>query len=174
MWDLWWTEWHWDKFVSEYFDFPLPVSFHQRSIFIFVLFLPERQTDKSLATFQKAVLFRKSGSIGWSTFIVFFRRLTALYCQEKLRTRLETANTNCVGDGGGVAKVECCQFVQSVRGSSWFESFSLLTPHGHLTVPRLTVSITVVTPCTTITNFAFYLHSVSVRCVTDSDLPKQL
>jgi len=22
MWDLWWTKWHWDKFLSEYFVFP--------------------------------------------------------------------------------------------------------------------------------------------------------
>jgi hypothetical protein len=32
MWDLWWTKWHWDRFISEYFSFPLPISFHQCSI----------------------------------------------------------------------------------------------------------------------------------------------
>jgi hypothetical protein len=32
MWDLWWTNWHWDRFFSEYFGFPLSVSFHQCSI----------------------------------------------------------------------------------------------------------------------------------------------
>jgi hypothetical protein len=32
MWDLWWTKWHWDRFVPEYFGFPLSVSFHRYSI----------------------------------------------------------------------------------------------------------------------------------------------
>jgi hypothetical protein len=25
MWDLWWAKWHWDRFFSEYFGFPLSV-----------------------------------------------------------------------------------------------------------------------------------------------------
>jgi hypothetical protein len=25
MWDLWWTKWHWDRFLSEYFGFPLSI-----------------------------------------------------------------------------------------------------------------------------------------------------
>jgi hypothetical protein len=32
MWDLWWTKWHWDRFLSEYFGFPLSISFHRFSI----------------------------------------------------------------------------------------------------------------------------------------------
>jgi hypothetical protein len=32
MWDLWWTKWHWDRFLSENFGFPLPNSFHRCSI----------------------------------------------------------------------------------------------------------------------------------------------
>jgi hypothetical protein len=28
-WDLWWTKWHWDRFFSEFFDFPLSISFHR-------------------------------------------------------------------------------------------------------------------------------------------------
>jgi hypothetical protein len=31
---LWWPKWQWDRFSSEYFGFPLSVSFHQRSILI--------------------------------------------------------------------------------------------------------------------------------------------
>ena len=27
MWDLWWTKWHWDRFLPEYFGFPLSISF---------------------------------------------------------------------------------------------------------------------------------------------------
>ena len=34
MWDLWWTEFHWDRFVSKYSGLPLSVSFHQSSILI--------------------------------------------------------------------------------------------------------------------------------------------
>jgi hypothetical protein len=28
-WDLWWTKWHWDRFLSEFFGFPLSISFHR-------------------------------------------------------------------------------------------------------------------------------------------------
>jgi hypothetical protein len=34
MWDLLWTEWHWDRFVFKNLFFPLSVSFHQCLIFI--------------------------------------------------------------------------------------------------------------------------------------------
>jgi hypothetical protein len=27
--DLWWTKWHWDRFFSESFGFPLSISFHR-------------------------------------------------------------------------------------------------------------------------------------------------
>jgi hypothetical protein len=29
--DLWWTEWHWDRFLSEFFGFPLSASLHRGS-----------------------------------------------------------------------------------------------------------------------------------------------
>jgi flagellar basal body-associated protein FliL len=29
---LWWTEWYWDSFFSEYFGFSLSISFHRCSI----------------------------------------------------------------------------------------------------------------------------------------------
>jgi hypothetical protein len=32
MWDLWWTEWHCDMFMSEFIGFSLSVSFHHCSI----------------------------------------------------------------------------------------------------------------------------------------------
>jgi hypothetical protein len=32
MWDLWWKKWQWDRFLSEYFGFPMSVSFHWCSI----------------------------------------------------------------------------------------------------------------------------------------------
>jgi hypothetical protein len=32
MWHLWWTKWHWDRFYSEFFSFPLSVSFHCGSL----------------------------------------------------------------------------------------------------------------------------------------------
>jgi hypothetical protein len=49
MWDLWWTKWHWDRFCSQYFAFPLSVSFHQCSILIFIhtLLLLARQVGKA-------------------------------------------------------------------------------------------------------------------------------
>jgi hypothetical protein len=35
MWYLWWTEWHWDRFCSEFFGFTLSVSFHCGSLLIY-------------------------------------------------------------------------------------------------------------------------------------------
>jgi len=32
VWHLWWTRWHCDRFLSQYFSFPLSVPFHQCSI----------------------------------------------------------------------------------------------------------------------------------------------
>ena len=32
IWDLWWAKWHWDRFFSEYFGFPLSLLFHRCSI----------------------------------------------------------------------------------------------------------------------------------------------
>jgi hypothetical protein len=32
--NFWWTEWHWDKFLSQYFGLSLSLSFHQCSIII--------------------------------------------------------------------------------------------------------------------------------------------
>jgi hypothetical protein len=29
MWDLWWTKWCWDRLLSEFFSFTLPILFHR-------------------------------------------------------------------------------------------------------------------------------------------------
>jgi hypothetical protein len=34
VWDLWWTEWHWDRFLSEIFGFPLSVWYQYISIVV--------------------------------------------------------------------------------------------------------------------------------------------
>jgi hypothetical protein len=46
---LWWTEWHWDRYCSQCFGFPLLLSFHQRCIPICIstLFLREGQTTEA-------------------------------------------------------------------------------------------------------------------------------
>jgi hypothetical protein len=37
MWDLWRAAWPWDRFLSEFFGFPLSASFHLSSILMFLL-----------------------------------------------------------------------------------------------------------------------------------------
>jgi hypothetical protein len=32
MWDLWWTKWHWNRFLPEDFGFTLTIPFHRCSI----------------------------------------------------------------------------------------------------------------------------------------------
>lgn len=62
MWDFLWIKWHWNRFSSEYFSFVCQYYYinapHSSSSKNW-----SRQKDKgrSLGTFQKAVLFRKSG-----------------------------------------------------------------------------------------------------------------
>jgi hypothetical protein len=34
--DFWWTMWYWEKFVTNYFGFPLSVSFHPSLILIYL------------------------------------------------------------------------------------------------------------------------------------------
>jgi hypothetical protein len=37
MWDLWWTKWHWERFFSEFFCFPLSIPFHRRSPYSYII-----------------------------------------------------------------------------------------------------------------------------------------
>jgi hypothetical protein len=36
MWDLWWTKWHWDRLLSEFFGFTQSISFHRGSPFTYI------------------------------------------------------------------------------------------------------------------------------------------
>jgi hypothetical protein len=67
MWGSYWTKWHWGRVFSEYFAFPLSVSFHKCSIFIFIYMslFPDGQTGEAWEPSKKTMLFRKSRSNGW-------------------------------------------------------------------------------------------------------------
>jgi hypothetical protein len=56
--DLWWEKWHWDRFLSKCFDFPLSLLFHQCPLFIFVLiqFFLKGQVGKAWEPPDKAYL----------------------------------------------------------------------------------------------------------------------
>jgi hypothetical protein len=62
MWDLRWTKWQSDRFLTQYFGFPLSVILHQCStlIFIYILRLIEGQ---NLETFQTATIFANKESL---------------------------------------------------------------------------------------------------------------
>jgi hypothetical protein len=78
---MWWTEWHWDGFFSKYFSFPLLVWFYQCSILIliFVLALPEGQTDEA---WEPANLnaFSEIGQRGIEKFLQFFLTVGYGHC----------------------------------------------------------------------------------------------
>ena len=59
MWGLWSTKWHWDRFFSEYYGFPLPVPFHQGCtvIIIYMLPLPDVQLGEAWYPFKKQCSF---------------------------------------------------------------------------------------------------------------------
>jgi hypothetical protein len=37
MWDVWWKKWQWDRFFSEFFGFPLSISFHHHSPYSYII-----------------------------------------------------------------------------------------------------------------------------------------
>ena len=39
MWDLWWADWHWDRFFFKCCSFPLSVFFYQCFILVFILLM---------------------------------------------------------------------------------------------------------------------------------------
>jgi hypothetical protein len=79
------------------FGFSKSVLFHECSVLVFVLLLPEDKRIKP-DNLPKSSAHPEIGELGWRgrTITVVFEGLTALYCLEKLKTRPETANTNCV------------------------------------------------------------------------------
>jgi hypothetical protein len=59
--DLWCTKWHWDGVLSQYFCFPLSVSFHQCSVYM--LLLAERQTGEAWEPSKKQCSLRNRGAL---------------------------------------------------------------------------------------------------------------
>ena len=83
------VKWHCDRFFPQYFSFPLSVPPHHCPTLIFnTLPLAEGQRGYTCEIFQKAKVFRKSGSAGQKstfTFGVFcdvtpYRRFEETYC----------------------------------------------------------------------------------------------
>jgi hypothetical protein len=65
VWDLCSTKWHRDKFLSEYFGFPLSISFHQRYIliFIYMFLLPGGQMGIAWEPTKKQCSFGNRGAL---------------------------------------------------------------------------------------------------------------
>jgi hypothetical protein len=81
---LWWSRWHWDRFFSQYFCFPLSVTFYQCCIIIVYTFLlPE---ERSLGTYQKSNVFTEIGKHWTFTFFFVCRSdiWTPLWCTTAL------------------------------------------------------------------------------------------
>jgi hypothetical protein len=60
-WHLWWTKWQWDRVFSEYFCSPLSISFHRR--FVYMLHLPQSQTEQAHKPSRKQTLSWIRGSL---------------------------------------------------------------------------------------------------------------
>lgn len=72
MWGLWWTKRHWARFFSENFSFPLAISFHQCSVFIFIyLLLWPGQKTKPGNLPKNNVLSADRGALVKNTFTSF-------------------------------------------------------------------------------------------------------
>jgi len=59
MWGLWSTKWHWGRFFSEYFGFPLPLPFRQccKVVIIYMLLLPDVQLGEAWFPFKNQCSF---------------------------------------------------------------------------------------------------------------------
>jgi len=76
MWDLWWTEWRWDRISSEYFGFRQSVSLPQCStlIFISVVLLLEGQMGYAWELYKKQRSFGNGEHWTEKFFDMNFRR----------------------------------------------------------------------------------------------------
>jgi len=76
LWDLWWTEWHWDNFFFEYFLSSLLVWYHQFSILIFMymymLVLPEGQTAEAWEPSKPQCSLGNRGALDRKVLSLFF------------------------------------------------------------------------------------------------------
>jgi hypothetical protein len=64
MWDLWWTEWRWDRISSEFFGFRQSISLRQCCTHLHLHgALTGRTNGICLGTMQKAAIFRKLGAL---------------------------------------------------------------------------------------------------------------
>jgi fluoride ion exporter CrcB/FEX len=63
--DLWWAKWHCDRFLSQYFAFPLSVSLHQCFVLIFILalLLSEGQAGEAWEP-SKICVLSDTGTVG--------------------------------------------------------------------------------------------------------------
>jgi hypothetical protein len=64
VWDFWWTEWYWSRFLFEWFVFPHSIILQCWIFFLVYMLLLPGQTDDNWGL-KKSILFRKLGSIGW-------------------------------------------------------------------------------------------------------------
>jgi hypothetical protein len=60
-WDLWWKKWHWDRFYSELYGFPLSVLFNSGC--------PCSYTVKLLSIVPACIVFPQVSSFLWSLYI---------------------------------------------------------------------------------------------------------
>jgi hypothetical protein len=79
MWDLWWTKWHWNRYLSVYFGFLLLVLLHQCFLLIFIcMLLLAGQTGEAWKASQKQSAFENRGALDrkfLSHFFMSFREL---------------------------------------------------------------------------------------------------
>jgi hypothetical protein len=59
MWDLWWTKWHWDRFVSEFLGFPR--QYHSTVVVhTYVYHLEDEQQARWWLQFRDTVVNKNS------------------------------------------------------------------------------------------------------------------
>jgi hypothetical protein len=65
MWDLWWTKWHWDRLLSEFFGFTQSISFHRGSPFTYIAWGIYNRLDggRSSEIFSNPIIMENNNNV---------------------------------------------------------------------------------------------------------------
>jgi hypothetical protein len=81
LWDLWWTKWHWDRFFSKFFGFPLSISFCHCSIFTYVIWGMDKGSVRGLVPLRHSLRYCNSNNnIVQRKYSLHTKLNEAIYC----------------------------------------------------------------------------------------------
>jgi hypothetical protein len=135
IWDLWWTEWQWERFSSEYFGFLLSMALHQSAtLFIYTLLWPEGPTGEGWEPSKKQCSFGNWGEVDRKNILLCFVAVPCLLAVTHrpviAEAQVRFQSSACEVCGGQTDSGIAFFFLRVLRVC--FVSIILLVPHTHL------------------------------------------